>query len=209
MLHGTDLQGWTPNNINIYTPITSVDSLIWYLDKKEGYKRVVHDDEGEYEVTTEYSQAIMAVVEMRGPWGQKVNIVYSAMPSALYLIPYFWGSYLANFVGTDHICITNPEDMFWGQIYLSPLCIWQPAQYCALQKYMECRFTVWGMDMQSGRGKGRGLEGNLNNECFFLIRSAWPSNLTLTMERGPCCWGRWGWQLCGDGQGGWWGYWKR
>ena len=112
MLHGTDLQGWTPNNINIYTLITSVDSLIWYLDKKEGYKRVVHDDEGEYEATTEYSQAIMAVVEMRGPWGQKVNIVYSAMPSALYLIPYFWGSYLANFVGTDHICITNPEDMF-------------------------------------------------------------------------------------------------
>ena len=89
MLHGTALQGWTPNNMDVYAPITSAKSLVRYLEQKEGYEQVPKEGLIKYEVVTRYSQAIDMVIEIQGPKGQKMDIVCSSIPTVLYLIPFF------------------------------------------------------------------------------------------------------------------------
>ncbi|KAI0054754.1 hypothetical protein BV25DRAFT_1816584, partial [Artomyces pyxidatus] len=144
-LQGTEqVLGWKANDLDIYCPLTTAASVIYYLVKEEHYvvvQTVAHRDRT-FESLHEYDNgAVASVTTLLTPDGKKVDIIAATRNAPLLPITYFWTTLVTNYMTADSICLAYPRLTLQGIGLLNPIRIPAPRVLKCISKYQKRRFT--------------------------------------------------------------------
>ncbi|EIW62571.1 uncharacterized protein TRAVEDRAFT_108110, partial [Trametes versicolor FP-101664 SS1] len=121
-LHVLDIDrasAWTPNDLDIYAPITAAAVVVNYLVTVEGYDVVDSPAPAKYPYPSSRS-GFNAVAHLRRG-DIEIDVIRSNTISALHPIPFFWSSHLMNYLTADSYCMAYPDDTLAGRGLLNPI----------------------------------------------------------------------------------------
>ncbi|KAJ8457462.1 hypothetical protein ONZ51_g11515 [Trametes cubensis] len=116
VLDGHRRPQWTPNDMDIYVPVSRARRVATYLVQVEGYQ-IVECRKSVYSIHL----AGFSLVIQLSKGSSRINIVQSATLSALHPIPYFWSTHVMNHLTADSFCIAYPRFTLAGRALLNPI----------------------------------------------------------------------------------------
>ncbi|KAI0708642.1 hypothetical protein C8Q76DRAFT_597912, partial [Earliella scabrosa] len=109
--------GWSPGDLDLYTPLGVAGELVAYLIAAENYRLLPRTKDalptsGEDEPQEEYTEGGKGAID----------VIESATISALHPLAFFWSTLVMNFISADAYCIAYPEHMLAGRGLINPRC---------------------------------------------------------------------------------------
>ncbi|KAI0335952.1 hypothetical protein GY45DRAFT_1342100 [Cubamyces sp. BRFM 1775] len=110
---------WSATDLDIYTPIHCARQIVNYLCNVEGYHIVQEPVPSKY---PHLRSGFATVFHLRRDLSE-IDVIQSCTRSALYPIPYFWGTHVMNYLTADTFCVAYPEYTLEGKSLLNPVAL--------------------------------------------------------------------------------------
>ncbi|KAI0054875.1 hypothetical protein BV25DRAFT_1789043, partial [Artomyces pyxidatus] len=124
-LRGTPYrEGWTANDLDIYSPLSTAASVVDYLVQREHFTVITRSvtRRRNKDVLQDYhNDALASVTTLQTPSGKKVDVITSTRNSPLLPLTYFWGTLVTNYMSADILCITYPHLTLDGIGIVNPI----------------------------------------------------------------------------------------
>lgn len=109
---------WEPHDLDIYCPIDCAKDLLSFLHDVEGYTDNALQDQRRKDYAENARKAvnpsITSVAHLINGQGRRIDIIESSSSCALLPLPYFWTTFLPNYISARKLCLPYPIHTLHG-----------------------------------------------------------------------------------------------